>query len=395
MHDITILIPTYQRPKHILRKLTHFSNAKCDIPIHIYDTSDEDIQNENRETINSFANKLDITYHVLPQSYGYSQKIFYAVAHTDTPYVVVHPDDDFLNIVAVKQCMEFLKNNSDYIYATGITLSYLTPDLGIDCPHAISFMHKNDIRGEENVFERIEKNRTSLRNKIVWHNVWRRDIFVKVIEPVTKYPYKKYTEYMLGYIAASAGRGKLLDMLYEIRIPYPKKTNRRDKSLPGFEDHYCWSLMDENYAKDLKAFSDRCGEFIQQQEPHRDINEIKIKVINAFLASSLHIKKMLPEDNLCTRVRKNKLYRKFIRYITYLKHLTQLTSRQRLKMFFALLKRYGYTNTDHMLTYDKNFQYNIITLLSGESKDSVAFKAMYESIRQYPAKQEQNFFTRL
>lgn len=397
MSEITIIIPTYQRPKHILRKLTHFSLAKCDIPIRIYDTSDEEIYQQNKKTVLSFSKTLDIILHRLDTStradgsryFGYSQKLFHAVSTTTTPYTVIHPDDDFLNIKAVKQCLGFLKHNPEYIYATGITLGYEAPELGLDCSHAIAVVHKNDIHDDNNVFTRIERCRASLRNKIVWHNVWRREKFKRVIEPITKYPYEKYTEYMLGFISEAAGKGKLLDVLYELRVPVPQKAIRRKTSIPGFEDHYSKALMDDNFAKDFKAFLNESWNFIKEQEPQALEDESKTIIANAYFFRYLKVQKLFSsEKTICKTIKESWLYRRIKLLLTCPARLICLTSFRRVSLFLQLLKLYGFSTTGHMLRYDKNFEYNIITLLSGESKDSTEFKHMHRSIIQHPEHSE-------
>ena len=99
--DITIIVPTYQRPDHIKKKMLHFSSIDCSIPIEVWDTSDSSVIKKNKETIKKYKEKLSLSYFSLPQSYSFISKIYKAVRETKTQYVIIHPDDDFLNIHSV------------------------------------------------------------------------------------------------------------------------------------------------------------------------------------------------------------------------------------------------------------------------------------------------------
>ena len=360
--EINIIIPTYDRPVELRRKLHHFHLSNCKIPIRVFDTSSTRVVKKNRSSVKYFSRTLDISYQKLSSKIGYIQKIYIAVAQLKTPYVVVHSDDDFLVIDAVKKCKFFLEQYPDYTNCTGITLSHQKYK-----DKELIFTSKNNVIDKKDPMERAIQNKELKRKKIVIYNVWRTSELLKVIEPLSLSPYKKYSEIMLGFLSAYAGRTKIINELYEIRTVDYTRNERRKSSLPQFGDAFEENFFDKNFYEDLKLFVKKSLFFINRQEILNDSKDLEIKIIELFLSSSLNKKKYAPVRN-----RHIVIFEKFflflkrsLKKILYLRHIFYP---RKLIMIIGMLNLYGYNKTGLMLEYDKDFEFNIISLKRKNSR---------------------------
>jgi len=382
---LTLVIPTYERPDHLFRKLYHLSSSGWDTLVQIYDSSTPEIAAANQKTVERFSQSVNIEYTLLPQTTGYSQKIFLAVSSVSTPYVVVHSDDDFINPKAAAKCVEFLEANQEYASATGLTLKIVGPEARPVLKQDITVVSMNDVRGEDDPLVRGQRARDSIDDKIAWYNVWRTKTFIEVLEPITKNPYKIYTEHMLRFLAGFRGRTKVLDELYEVRTLEAKKTDRREHSLPGFEQAIGDALLDENFREDLGRFVDTCVSFIRSERPSVDEGQAKAMVMNLYLGRFAKPKKLMPERADFCFVAANSRAGKLLHLIARrARHLGALSSPRHVILFFRMLTLYRYGTLGVMLRRDPRFEYNIITLLSEGSRHSEAFGFIYDAFKTKP-----------
>lgn len=373
--DITIIVPTYQRPDHIKKKMLHFSSIDCSIPIEVWDTSDSSVIKKNKETIKKYKEKLSLSYFSLPQSYSFISKIYKAVRETKTQYVIIHPDDDFLNIHSVIKCVEFLEKKKDYVFATGVTLGYRRENE--ERGDFLTLYIKNDIISDSDVFTRIHHCRSTNRGKIPFQNVWRQDIFLKVLEPIASTPYVKYSEYMINFLAAAAGRGALLDCLHEIRIPDAQKSIRRKTSVLGFENTRESWFSGKNFINDLPIFLDRCCDFILEQSPQSSVENVRNSILVSYIAKAFEVDLFTAKKTMGFIGAK----RIFFNVLRYLGYLPSLFSFRKFKLLFLMLRSYGYSRTGHMLRYDLAFKYNVYVLRNEKGNNSIAFRAMESAFK--------------
>ena len=123
---LSLIIPTFQRPNYLKRKLFHLNLQSCNFKILILDTSSGKYLNQNKKTIKFYSNKLDINYYVIsPNQFNFSKKIYHALTLVKTEYSILTFDDDYVNILTLENCVSFLENNSEFVAANGIVLNHI------------------------------------------------------------------------------------------------------------------------------------------------------------------------------------------------------------------------------------------------------------------------------
>lgn len=104
--DITIFIPTYNRPRFLQRAIKYYK--QFDLPIVVCDSS-----LNKTEILES-----NVTYEHYPQM-CYFKKIHLSLKNIDSKYTLVCTDDDFVVEAGLKKCYSFLEENSDYVSVQG------------------------------------------------------------------------------------------------------------------------------------------------------------------------------------------------------------------------------------------------------------------------------------
>lgn len=112
--DLTVLIPTHERPKYLRRILDYYRGL--DAPIMIADSSAEPFP------ANELPDNVDYTHYAGVDFYS---KMTDFVGRCRTTYCVICPDDDFVVPAGISAALEFLKENRDYASAQGRQVSYV------------------------------------------------------------------------------------------------------------------------------------------------------------------------------------------------------------------------------------------------------------------------------
>jgi len=115
-HELTVVIPTYNRPGYLKRSLDYWGST--DIDIIVADGSDNEYEGCIPINVTYFYNK-ELTV---------GQRWLNALQKVKTPYVAICADDDFLSINGIKSCLDYLKNFSDYASVQGISVTFQIDD---------------------------------------------------------------------------------------------------------------------------------------------------------------------------------------------------------------------------------------------------------------------------
>jgi glycosyltransferase domain-containing protein len=111
--NITILIPTHNRPAYLKRSLDWFLSGGFRV-----------IVADSTRTLNDEVSQLQnskLTYLHRPGGYEvYTAKIYEALRLVDTPYVALCADDDFILYEGLEQGERFLDSNADYAFYQGM-----------------------------------------------------------------------------------------------------------------------------------------------------------------------------------------------------------------------------------------------------------------------------------
>ena len=115
--DISILIPTLGRPEILLRQINFYIKLKAEFVINICDSTKKPRKSFLKK-IDQLSNSIDINYFHEPELND-RQAILFLINKSITKYSAFIADDDFFIPRGLKECAEFLDNNSDFRVAYG------------------------------------------------------------------------------------------------------------------------------------------------------------------------------------------------------------------------------------------------------------------------------------
>ncbi|PWI48900.1 hypothetical protein CEE45_03985 [Candidatus Heimdallarchaeota archaeon B3_Heim] len=125
-NNLSLVIPTYNRPSHLQRLLTYFDKQNVNYEILVPDSSSDEIKASNEKIISTFS-KLRINHlDQFSSETNFYHKIAQTVDFLDMKYTVLCADDDYITPKALDQSIAFLEKNSDYTAVGGYYLSFLT-----------------------------------------------------------------------------------------------------------------------------------------------------------------------------------------------------------------------------------------------------------------------------
>lgn len=198
LKNITLLIPTHNRPRYLSRILDYYSNI--DVKIVVCDSSS-----------NPFTRKMrkNVKYQYY-KNYPYVSKIYECLKKINTPYVVICPDDDFIIPNAIKECISFLEKNPDYAAVDGESVMFLRDN-------GRFFMHHYAIqRGLDINFSRPSERLGNSLNICPYYGVHRIENLKQTFRSAQLIDYT-FIEILLANIVVINGNYKHLPILYMLR----------------------------------------------------------------------------------------------------------------------------------------------------------------------------------
>ena len=141
--NLTILIPTMNRPHYLLRALNYLERVGFKGKVLVGDSSDKETQIPKGNTL--------VNYLYLPATDyihdGACMKRM--LEEVDTDYAVMQGDDDFLIPNGLQQCVDFLEENKDFSAAHGHRINFYLKDNKLDSAHLMACPEwKQDKPGE-------------------------------------------------------------------------------------------------------------------------------------------------------------------------------------------------------------------------------------------------------
>lgn len=117
---ITICIPTYNRAKKLENLLALLSNYNLEnIKINISDNASTD--DTKKLCLRYQLLNNNIFYYRQEKNLGAFNNFNFLLSIVDTPYFILHGDDDWLDKNFIIDCFKFLEENKDYSIATGVS----------------------------------------------------------------------------------------------------------------------------------------------------------------------------------------------------------------------------------------------------------------------------------
>ena len=121
--DYTLIIPTFNRDDSLSRLLKYLEAQNFPYPIHVLDSSVEEIRETNRELIESV--QLECRQVVFSEDTHPFDKFRDGVAEVETELCGLCADDDVILVDGLRESIEFLLANPDYSVAHGYYFQFL------------------------------------------------------------------------------------------------------------------------------------------------------------------------------------------------------------------------------------------------------------------------------
>lgn len=239
-HSLQILVFTHNRYNKLLRLLKYYKSYGFPVRIRILDSSShEDIPDELKLLLKN--NKIE--YLKYPHTISAYEKALKGVQNISTVYSVMCADDDFITPIGLKECLEFLENNPDYVVAQGKIIAFkkhnqdpaaLMWSLGKDCK-SIDF---------DSPRRRFYEYLSYYYNPI-FYAVYRTEIMQSVFESMYQYTSdSRFGELLTALLTVIYGKMKTLNVLYAIREDDPDSYGKKFDTI---RDYFMDGSFDEKY----------------------------------------------------------------------------------------------------------------------------------------------------
>lgn len=191
---------------------------------------------------------LDVTILYHPMSTHFLVRLNACAREVKTRYVVIHSDDDFMMLPALRACVEFLEQHPDHAACQGRSFFYRI--LSQDCiePSPQRFL----TRDEPAVSARILAHCTNYTN--TFHAVTRLDAFVESNMKTHEFTTNIiFWQYLASCWLLSLGKLKVLDDLYYLRLDNP--AGARAALVRGADKtHWPYLVVAPNFSDEIQRF---------------------------------------------------------------------------------------------------------------------------------------------
>lgn len=130
MTELTIVVPTRNRPNSLRRLLTFYKKLDFDPKLYIADSSDDNQITANEEICANID--LNIDYNTYSTELRLVKKIRDALRNVTTSFTVLSADDDFIRPSGIDQAVQFLLNDESFSAAHGNYISFKAEQVGSD-----------------------------------------------------------------------------------------------------------------------------------------------------------------------------------------------------------------------------------------------------------------------
>ena len=241
MKDLTIIIPSFNRPKSLKLQVRYWENT--DATVIILDGSKAPL---------SFNNSLpnNISYYHLPISL--SARLAYSQSLIKTKFVVMLGDDEIYLHSCLKACVEFLKKNPDYSSCKGLCVGFRRNYFTARLEGTFEYQNlRHYSLNSDNPCDRVTNHLSDYRCASIYA-VHTKEVYEKLAKISgfgRKYSATASMEMQVSIVVAWMGKIKVLDQLMWFR-------NRENPSLHlnnTLVDPWIW-IKDPKYANEIKQF---------------------------------------------------------------------------------------------------------------------------------------------
>lgn len=222
---ITVVIPTYQRPKRLKRAVCSVLNQTSEhYKVCIYDNNSQDDTESVAKALMAFDSRVEYVRHV--ENIGPIQNHIIGIQRVSTPYFVVLCDDDYFLPDFFEDALNYLESNSDISFYAGKTIVVEEAENKADKP-----IMTNPKGFTTRVYNTPEGFYALLDCHIAWHAIVFRSSLIE------------------DFAAVNPETNSLLEWDFEFLLAKKYPYYYTDKESFVFVDH-----AEEYFSKDVKAY---------------------------------------------------------------------------------------------------------------------------------------------
>jgi len=215
--ELTVVIPTYNRPEHLKRSLKYYAKVYLTAKFIVADSSYSTVAQETRKTVEDMRDELNLSYMAFEQGIEFSYKICQAVEKSTTKFTLVIGDDDFVIPSGVEACMDLLRTDSTAVAAGGIRLGITGhgPPQDDDDSWCEFWPLWSDGIVEDTALERIRRIGVPSWSQYLY-SVYRTDTLNRALSMVSDRKYSSIVEYMIYAAVLAEGKWPQIDGLFAL-----------------------------------------------------------------------------------------------------------------------------------------------------------------------------------
>jgi len=284
--ELTILIPTINRPRFITRALFVYSKLGFKGQILIGDSSEGDAYECTESFIKTLSSSMSVKHFYLSaQSYPTCGAVVRElIGLTQTKFVCQFGDDDILLPKGASECIDFLTRTPSYGAATGRQRLEFVLDKAHNEPHLVSEIELTEEPDLDHP-DPVARFKTYMRNTLApSYYIFRREIFERAYSQLNLVETRYFgPELLVSCVAVCLSRVKKLDVLtimFEVH----------DDHIFSWHKTSCYDLFfDKGFSYTLSTFRQEVGCALSQESTHIEADAIDIVDKELFR----HISKLL------------------------------------------------------------------------------------------------------
>ncbi len=251
-NDVTLIIPTYNRPKLLSRLLNYYAAKKSNLSFIILDSSNQELRESNSQACSVLGNQAQ--YITFPSTMPVAAKLLEGLNITKTRFCAFCADDDLVFLEGLKAATSFLKNNDDYVCADGIYLNFgeVGHDIQLHVEYASHGITANDPGARVfNLYQKYES---------LFYGVYRIEHALAIFNSVSKNASLHYQELFQATSALLLGKSHRLVEFYAARQSCAPADTTRDK----WQTYYWFADNTKEFIEHYLIYRNELWEFYQK-----------------------------------------------------------------------------------------------------------------------------------
>ncbi len=279
--NITIIIPTYNRPFYLKRVLGFINSYKFISPkVMVLDSSKSNELKNNEKSISEFKGSMDIEYRTYSSDINFYRKLNDGLSSVATDYVALCADDDFLTEEGLIESIRTLEREGELCSVKGKNLYFRES--------VVNLTEYDWFEGltEETYMERLKKVTQGFVATLIYQ-VFRMDnlkkMYLFIEENMDSLPVNyTFKEYLFYFMVIATGKVGKLNVDLNIR----DKGVQREIEFPNFPH----AVIDGSFNEDYGKFCDFIKKYIIfMGKDVRGFDEDIRMVFTEFLANFLGV----------------------------------------------------------------------------------------------------------